>query len=189
MKELIKIQSELKAPKNQKNNFGNYKYRSAEDILEAVKPHLKMEKCLLILTDEIQVIGDRYYNIATAQITNEKGDKLEVKGYAREELTKKGMDSSQITGAASSYARKYALNGMFLIDDNKDSDTTNVPKSQEQKDKEEMNKRISNSIKKAKTVPTLCDIENQLTERGLLADWLGDIEDAKKKIIDSQLEE
>lgn len=131
MKELINIQSDLKAPKNQKNNFGKYNYRSAEDILEAVKPHLKANNCLLIITDEITMIGDRFYTIATAQLTNSKGDKIEVKGYAREELTKKGMDGSQITGASSSYARKYALNGLFLIDDTKDSDHTNDHKPKE----------------------------------------------------------
>lgn len=120
---LISIQSELKAPKNQKNNFGNYKYRSCEDILEAVKPLLVKEGLLLTLNDELVMVGDRYYIKTTAKLVSKNSGCLTT-AYAREEETKKGMDSSQITGAASSYARKYALNAMFLIDDNKDSDNT-----------------------------------------------------------------
>ena len=126
MKELITIQSELKAPKSQFNRFGNYKYRKAEDILEAVKPLLKKESCTLTITDEIIMIGNRIYVKATATLKNSKGDTESTQGWAREEDTKKGMDASQITGASSSYARKYALNGLFAIDDNADSDTTNV---------------------------------------------------------------
>ena len=126
MKELITIQSELKAPKSQFNRFGNYKYRKAEDILEAVKPLLKKESCTLTITDDIIQIGSRIYVKATATLKNSKGDTESTQGWAREEDTKKGMDASQITGASSSYARKYALNGLFAIDDNVDSDTTNV---------------------------------------------------------------
>lgn len=126
MKELITIQSELKAPKSQFNRFGNYKYRKAEDILEAVKPLLKKESCTLTITDDIIQIGSRIYVKATATLKNSKGDTESTQGWAREEDTKKGMDASQITGASSSYARKYALNGLFAIDDNADSDTTNV---------------------------------------------------------------
>lgn len=122
---LLKIQCELKAPKNQKNDFGGYNYRSCEDILEAVKPLLKEESLTLRLTDELINIGERYYIKATAIITDGT-DKIENIAYAREEENKKGMDGSQITGASSSYARKYALNGLFLIDDVKDSDTTNT---------------------------------------------------------------
>ena len=122
---LLKIQSELKAPKNQKNAFGGYNYRSCEDIFEAVKPLLKEEGLILRLTDELVNIGERYYIKATAILTDGT-DTIENVAYAREEETKKGMDGSQITGASSSYARKYALNGLFLIDDVKDSDTTNV---------------------------------------------------------------
>ena len=122
---LLKIQSELKAPKNQKNMFGGYNYRSCEDIFEAVKPLLKEEGLILRLTDELVNIGERYYIKATAILTDGT-DTIENVAYAREEETKKGMDGSQITGASSSYARKYALNGLFLIDDVKDSDTTNV---------------------------------------------------------------
>ena len=125
MKELISIQSELKAPKTQVNRFGGYKYRKAEDILEAVKPLLAKQKCTLIITDDVVLIGNRIYVKATATIKNEKGECETTNGWAREEETKKGMDGSQITGASSSYARKYALNGLFAIDDNADSDTTN----------------------------------------------------------------
>lgn len=125
MKELISIQSELKAPKTQYNKFGGYKYRKAEDILEAVKPLLAKQKCTLIITDDIVMVGSRIYVKATATIKNEKGEYETSTGWAREEETKKGMDGSQITGASSSYARKYALNGLLAIDDNADSDTTN----------------------------------------------------------------
>lgn len=125
MKELIAIQSELKAPKSQFNKFGGYKYRKAEDILEAVKPLLAKQKCTLTITDDVVLIGNRIYVKATATIKNEKGEFETTTGWAREEETKKGMDGSQITGASSSYARKYALNGLFAIDDNADSDATN----------------------------------------------------------------
>lgn len=125
MKELIVIQSELKAPKSQFNKFGGYKYRKAEDILEAVKPLLAKQKCTLTITDDIVMVGNRIYVKATATIKNEKGECETTTGWAREEESKKGMDGSQITGASSSYARKYALNGLFAIDDNADSDTTN----------------------------------------------------------------
>lgn len=119
---LLKIQQELKAPKNQYNKFGKYNYRSCEDILEGVKPLCAKYGCVLTLLDEIVLIGDRYYIKATARIKD--GDEVtECYAYARESLDKKGMDDSQITGTASSYARKYALNGLFLIDDTKDADT------------------------------------------------------------------
>jgi hypothetical protein len=119
---LNKIQKELKAPKGQKNTFGNYRYRSCEDILEAVKPLLG--KATLTLCDDIVLIGDRYYVKATATLC-EDGGIITATAYARESLDKKGMDSAQITGAASSYARKYALNGLFCIDDTKDADHDN----------------------------------------------------------------
>ncbi len=120
LEKLKTIQKELKAPKNQRNNFGNYNYRSCEDILEAVKPLLG--DAVLTISDKVLNIGDRYYIQATA--TLQLGDeKLSVEALARESEEKKGMDSAQITGAASSYARKYALNGLFLIDDTKDADT------------------------------------------------------------------
>lgn len=125
MKELITIQSTLKAPKSQFNAFGNYKYRKVEDILEAVKPIMSNLGCTLVMTDDIEMVGNRIYVKATATLKNSKGEIEITTGYAREEETKKGMDGSQITGASSSYARKYALNGLFAIDDNADSDTTN----------------------------------------------------------------
>ena len=124
MKELSEIQANLKAPKGQYNDFGKYKYRSCEDILEAVKPLLTEQNCILLLTDEMVEVGGRIYVKATATIKH-NNESISTCGYAREEETKKGMDTSQITGAASSYARKYALNGLFCIDDNKDSDQTN----------------------------------------------------------------
>ena len=126
MKELLQIQSELKAPKGQFNAYGKYKYRSCEDILEAVKPILKKNNCTLLLSDSLIYVGERYYIKATATLINAEGKSVSTEAYAREEEMKKGMDASQITGASSSYARKYALNGLLCIDDNKDSDTTNT---------------------------------------------------------------
>jgi hypothetical protein len=123
MKELIEIQSELKAPKSQFNSFGNYKYRNQEDILEALKPLLKKQGCYLTISDDIIEVGGRVYVKATACIT--KDDKSVCNSaFAREPLTQKGMNEAQITGSASSYARKYALNGLFCIDDTKDADIT-----------------------------------------------------------------
>ena len=119
------IQSSLKAPKGQTNKFGGYKYRSCEDILEAVKPLLKKHKLVLTITDDMTEVGGRVYVKATASVHNAEGHSILTNGFAREEENKKGMDSSQITGSASSYARKYALNGLFCIDDTKDSDATN----------------------------------------------------------------
>lgn len=123
---LLNIQSELKAPKSQRNDFGKYNYRNCEDILEAVKPLCKKYNAVVYLSDKLVLIGERYYIEATATLVDvETGENAVVTAYAREEESKKGMDGSQITGASSSYARKYALNGLFDIDDTKDSDTTN----------------------------------------------------------------
>lgn len=116
------IQSELKAPKGQFNSFGGYKYRSCEDILEALKPVLAKYHAAILLSDEIIQLGERWYVKATATLKTQDGE-ISVCAFAREPLAKKGMDESQITGAASSYARKYALNGLFGIDDTKDADT------------------------------------------------------------------
>lgn len=121
-RKLLNIQRDLKAPKGQHNDFGNYYYRSAEDILEAVKPLLTEQGLLMTITDIIEQVGERYYIKAKVMVTDGE-DSIEVTGYARESLNKKGMDDSQITGTASSYARKYAMNGLFLIDDTKDSDS------------------------------------------------------------------
>jgi hypothetical protein len=129
---LVKIQAELKAPKNQLNAFGKYKYRSAEDIIEAVKPILFKNNCALLISDEIVQVADRVYVKATAMLIDENNEELpiQVYGWAREEEVKKGMDAAQITGSASSYARKYALNGLFAIDDTKDADSTNEHKDE-----------------------------------------------------------
>lgn len=131
---LAAVQSALKAPKSQYNAFGKYNYRNCEDIIEAAKPLLKANSLLLTLTDEIVNISDRFYVKATATVTDFADEKsISVTAYAREEQEKKGMDGSQVTGASSSYARKYALNGIFAIDDTKDSDTTNTGDNKEQK--------------------------------------------------------
>ena len=158
MKELINIQSELKAPKNQYNSFGKYSYRNAEDILEAVKPLLKKNNCHLTITDEIILIGDRYYVRATAEITN--GTEVVVtSALAREEESKKGMDSAQLTGATSSYARKYALNGLFCIDDTNDSDNINQGDKSDKAEKAEAPKQVSapapKEVKQAPNVPPI----------------------------------
>jgi len=136
---LLAIQTKLKAPKGQYNSFGKYSYRSAEDILEAVKPLNAEQGVLLTITDEIKEVGGRIYVVATATVSDGT-DTLQVSAFAREPENKKGMDESQITGATSSYARKYALNGLYAIDDNKDADTDehkqqqeNAPKKQGQK--------------------------------------------------------
>lgn len=128
LSELVYIQSNLKAPKNQRNNFGGYNYRSCEDIMEAVKPLLKEVNCSLTLSDEIVQVSDRIYVKATATMKTPSGEIYQNTAFAREALAKKGMDESQVTGAASSYARKYALNGLFCIDDTKDADALNVNK-------------------------------------------------------------
>lgn len=124
---LMKVQQELKAPKGQYNSFGKYKYRSCEDILEAVKPLLEKNKLTLTLTDTIVPASEtRFYVKATAKLIDIESEEISIienTAFAREDAEKKGMDGSQITGTASSYARKYALNGLFLIDDTKDADT------------------------------------------------------------------
>ena len=126
---LVAIQSKLKAPKNQYNSFGKYKYRSAEDILEAVKPLLAEHNVVLNMSDRIELIGTRYYLVCTAKVI--KGEEEIIsEGRAREDESKKGMDGAQVTGASSSYARKYALNGLFCIDDTKDADTDEYAKQQ-----------------------------------------------------------
>jgi len=139
MDSLIKIQSELKAPKNQFNKFGNYSYRSCEDILEAAKPLLKKQNMLLTINDQIIEVGGRVYVKATVTVKS-KDFEHSVTAMAREPESRKGIDESQITGATSSYARKYALNGMFCIDDTKDSDTKEpvkeTPKAEPKKEQE-----------------------------------------------------
>lgn len=129
---LNKIQVELKAPKNQVNSFGHYKYRNCEDVLEGLKPLLEKYKVILKLSDEVKQFGDRYYIAATAKLFDcEKDEHLEVLAYAREPQERKGMDEAQVTGATSSYARKYALNGLFAIDDSKDADSQDNSQQQQ----------------------------------------------------------
>lgn len=151
-KKIIAAQQALKAPKDQFNKFGNYAYRSAEDILEAVKPVNQTFGLLLTISDSIELIGDRYYIKATATLTD--GEKeYSVHGYAREALTKKGMDDSQVTGSTSSYARKYALNGLYLIDDAKDADTNeyhdNIQNSPNYNHVEPTQEQLDNEYKQA----------------------------------------
>lgn len=160
MKELIEIQAKLNAPKNNYNSFGKYKYRSCEDILAAVKPLLKANGCTLTLTDDIVMVGERYYIKATATIQNASGEKETTTACAREEQEKKGMDASQITGTASSYARKYALNGLFAIDDIKDADALNVTTDYTRKPLNEWQEQI----KKAETFGELQAIKDSHKE-------------------------
>lgn len=152
---LSSIQEELKAPKNAYNSFGKYNYRSCEDILEGLKPVLKKYKATLFISDSLELIGDRYYVKAAVRLVDiETGETVENTAYAREELDKKGMDWSQITGATSSYARKYALNGMFLIDDTKDADTDEYQNQQNKKGAKEsasdakLNEKMKSSVDK-----------------------------------------
>jgi len=192
MKELIDIQSELKAPKNQYNSFGKYKFRSCEDILEAVKPLCKKHEVELTITDDIIVIpaqeksaikndkkdiigydesGARVYVKATVTIKNSTGESLNVSAFARESFNKSGMDSSQITGAASSYARKYALNGLFLIDDNKDSDKTNDKKPAQKKViKKLTNEQFNGCVKSLKDGKSMDWIKDFAKQRGIEID-------------------
>jgi len=165
-KVLSELQRKVKVPKNQRNNFGNYNYRSCEDILEAVKPHLP-EGVTLVITDELVMVGDRYYVKATARLEN-GNDSIGTTAYARESLTKKGMDDSQITGATSSYARKYALNGLLMIDDVKDADTQDNTEKAVAKPKDARKDKIKELLldlgHEPKTIKEAQDIVLQLTE-------------------------
>ena len=159
IKKVVKIQSELKAPKGQYNNFGKYAYRSCEDILEALKPHLAQEGLVQTISDEVVMVGERIYVKATVTVTDGSSS-IEGSGFAREAEDKKGMDSSQLTGSTSSYARKYALNGMWNIDDTKDADATNthgkepivaksgIPKSNTRKPQSKANPTVSKEAAK-----------------------------------------
>ncbi|MBZ5958168.1 ERF family protein [Leuconostoc gasicomitatum] len=149
MKELQAIQSKLEAPKWQYNSFGKYNYRSAEDILKAVKPLADEQKATVTLSDEIVMLGNRFYIKSTAKITNSSGESETAIGFAREAETKKGMDDSQVTGSTSSYARKYALNGLFAIDDTKDADT-NEQATQTRANNAQQTKGTNNSSSKPK---------------------------------------
>lgn len=171
---LKEVQSKLVAPKNQNNKFGGYKYRSCEDILQAVKPLLN-EQCLCItISDSIEQVADRVYVRATVSIHDEKsGDTISVKAYARETENRKGMDASQITGSASSYARKYALNGLFAIDDTKDADHgDNRDKSTSKR-----NTRGNKAVKKTKSTKSVSDA--QMKAIYAIGKSLGDMEKLK----------
>ncbi len=172
---LAQIQSELKAPKGQRNNFGKYNYRSCEDILEAVKPLLTERGLVILITDDIVQIGERYYVRATATIYDSEGSFISNSALAREELKRTGMDASQITGATSSYARKYALNGLFAIDDTKDADATNkgqdeprtTAKSQQQTANSQapaFTDEIRTALAKAQTVQELVETFGRLPQ-------------------------
>jgi hypothetical protein len=172
MERLFKIQQELKAPKDQYNSYGEYNYRSAEGILEAVKPLLKETGTVLTLTDDVTQLGERYYVIATATLYDATTGKEihHTCAMAREQEIKKGMDSAQITGSTSSYARKYALNALFAIDDVKDPDATNKHEDETK----------NNEISPDKTVCPKC---GKKTTQGALTSWgmCGDCYRASKK--------
>lgn len=165
---LLTVQAELKAPKSQYNSFGKYNYRNCEDILEALKPLLSETKAAVIISDEIVNIANRFYVKATAKfIDAESGEALETTAYAREEESKKGMDGSQVTGASSSYARKYALNGLFAIDDTKDADTLNRHEKKPKQDPMESIKgQLNNLITKYAELSNrpIADISKELME-------------------------
>lgn len=167
MKELAIIQSKLKAPKGQFNQFGKYKYRSCEDILEAVKPLLSETECTLTIADSIVPVGNRIYVQATATLKNAAGETEVTTAFAREEDMKKGMDGSQVTGAASSYARKYALNGLFAIDDNKDSDSTNTHGKDEHNSKAPI--ASETDLNKAMSELECCNTQSDV--RKLWSEW------------------
>lgn len=201
MQRLIDIQQRLNAPKNLYNSFGGYAYRSCEGILEAVKPLLNENEVTLTLTDTVEHIGEFNYVKATAVLTGSQGEVIkEVVSYAREEVAKKGMDAAQITGSASSYARKYALNGLFLIDDTKDPDDTSphgkdepktAPVKKERaefsKDATADKKATNDALKKGKPLP-----ENKPTKEELevkakkFDDWFNGL--GAKKMINSEID-
>lgn len=176
---LMNIQRDLKAPKNQFNAFGKYKYRSCEDILEAVKPLLVENKMTLVISDSIEGVNQKNYVKATVVLTDvENGDKIESAAYAREADNKKGMDDSQITGATSSYARKYALNGLFGIDDSKDADSTNTH------GKETKSKPTKKKSTKTVSEDEILEIEKLISDVGVdkakFQKWLKDSFKASK---------
>ena len=153
---LIAVQGELKAPKGQYNSFGKYKYRSCEDILEALKPLLVKHGLLLTISDDIVMVGDRFYVKATVTVSNGNAS-VSNSAFAREDENKKGMDGSQVTGASSSYARKYALNGMFCIDDTKDSDATNTG-NQTSSEETDFKQMAMGEISRARTTDELMTV-------------------------------
>ena len=192
------IQQELIAPKNQYNSFGKYNYRSCEDILEGLKPCLKNVSAAVTVSDEVVLIGDRYYIKATATLHDtESSGSISNTAYAREDEGKKGMDVSQVTGATSSYARKYALNGLFCIDDVKDADTRDNRQNEakEQKQAEEQQKKGENSVIseiKVKALLSRCENEGVDTEKILKlykVESLADLTELKFRNINDHWEE
>lgn len=171
---LSDIQQELKAPKGQRNDFGKYNYRSCEDILEAVKPICAKNKTTLVLSDTLENIGERYYIKATATIYDiESNEEISNTAYAREEENKKGMDGSQITGTASSYARKYALNGLFNIDDTKDADTNEYHKQTNKPNVSVKNKQVMITAQQKEKIKELYTPEE-------IKEYLQDVVEKKK---------
>lgn len=168
---LTQIQVKLKAPKNLRNTFGNYNYRNCESILEAVKPFLDEYKVCLTVEDDIQVVGDRFYVKSVATLfDNESDEKISNIAFARESLDKKGMDSSQVTGATSSYARKYALNGLFLLDDTADADTNEYKTESDNRAKKQIKEKTKEIIEDLKTPKTITQSEALTLEHMCEAD-------------------
>ena len=189
LEKLQKIQYEMKAPKNLFNKFGNYSYRNAEGILEAFKPFGEKYKVALVISDEIVNIGDRYYIKATATLLDieDINQRVNNTAYARESFDKKGMDDSQITGTASSYARKYALNGLFLLDDTKDADTDEYHEETTKKAEKKPEKKEE---KKPITKEQIAEIRNYFSDDTALKamlDWfkvsaVTDLTEAQAKV-------
>lgn len=177
---LIQIQSELKVPKNQTNSHGGYKFRSCEDILESVKPILKKYDCCIILKDEMEIVGNRIYVRATAELLSKDGGKISTTAYAREPESRKGFDESQLTGAASSYARKYALNALFGIDDTKDADATN---KHEQPEKEKGDMAL---VKKQLATCNNLNGINALSESASRMEWSKEERAELKQLFDTK---
>lgn len=180
---VIAVQSQLKAPKNQRNDFGGFNYRSCEDILEAVKPLLKAEGLCLTITDDIVMVGDRYYVKATATLTDGERS-LPNQAFAREPEERAKMDGSQVTGSASSYARKYALNGLFAIDDTKDADALN--NGQDAANGKDFDKGKAKAIAEARKAPDLAALnaiyKKYETRYGKDTDFLNECTTRKKQI-------
>lgn len=176
------IQNELKAPKNQYNSFGKYKYRNCEDILEAVKPICKKYRTTLIIDDTVIQVGDRYYVKAVASLDDwDSEDFIDVRGFAREEAEKKGMDASQVTGATSSYARKYALNGLFNIDDTKDTDSEEYQGKPKAEPKVEVKLATKNQLDMIVTLYKQEELNTMLSRLNKNIDELS-VEEASKMI-------
>lgn len=183
---LLKIQSVLKAPKGQYNSYGNYNYRSCEDILESLKPLLQENECTVLIHDELMQVSDRIYIKATIKLIDcADGTSIENTAYAREALSKKGMDECQITGTASSYARKYALNGMFLIDDAKDPDTNEYKNQTDHKSDPEVDE-IKIDLLRKKAAEKMVPLTQIYEKFGLVS--LADMKTSQFKICMDMLE-